>query len=238
MAHTLGISDEISQVVSKAAATWSKDKIDRQMRRAVKEFSEHLVGHAAEGSPVFERIPILLRTRASPIARKIRELSDYNSGRPVVRPGNEKALHKYLQENKDTKKTYQLENINRFMEDGIGSMTIESGVMPAELGIEEEEVLSDTSDESNGEEDPELQQSSGLMEGQQAVEQSCEFLARQDISELFLQAVRRNFLKQKVVYFLYSCSRQTQNKYTLIKSSRNQSKTMNKKLLSMQMITP
>ena len=238
MARTLGISDEISQVVSKAAATWSKDKIDRQIRRAVKEFSEHLVEHAAEGSLVLERIPILLRTRASPIARKIRELSDYNCGRPVASPGNERALHKYLQENKDTKKTYQLEKINRFMEDDTGSMTIESGVRPAELGIEEEEVLSDTSAESNGEEDPELQQSSGLVEGQQAVEQSREFLARQDISELFLQAVRRNFLKQKVVYFLYSCSRQTQNKYTLIKSSRNKSKTMNKKLLSMQMITP
>jgi hypothetical protein len=97
-------------------------------------------------------------------------------------------------------------------------MTIESGVMPAELGIEEEEVLSDTSDESNGEEDPERQQSSGLVEGQQAVEQSREFLARQDISELSLQAVRRNFLKQKVVYFLYFCCRQTQNKYKLIKS--------------------
>jgi hypothetical protein len=237
IARTLGICDEISHFVSKAAEKWSKDKIDRHMRRAVKEFSENLVGHATEGSPVFECIPVL-RTRALPIARKIRELSDYSSRRLVVSPGNERTLYKYLQENNDTKRAYQLENINRFMEDDIGSTTIGSGVIPAELGMEDEEVLSDISNESNGEENPELQQSSRLVEGEQAVEQCREFLARQVNSELFLQAVRRNFLKQKVAYFLYFCCRQTHNKYILIKSSRNKSKAMNKKLLSMQMTAP
>ncbi|KAF8535293.1 hypothetical protein BDD12DRAFT_782634 [Trichophaea hybrida] len=195
VACTLGINDEISQVVSKAGQKWSEDKIDRQMSRAIKEFSGHLASHAVEGSPVLERIPVLLRLRALPIARKIRALSDYNFEPVVVSPVNERALYKYLQENTDTREIFQPENILRFLDDDVRSTYVDERDL--QTGLETEEVLSDTSNQSDGEEDFELQQSSEVDQGQQSVEQSREFLSRKDIADLFLQAVQRNFLKQK-----------------------------------------
>jgi len=175
------------------------------MRHAVKDFSQDIKCYVTGGTPVLESIPTLLRSSALPIATKILRVFESNVESNGHNSENKDALHKYLQEHGCTRETFRQQSMERFLkESGIPSVTEstelrnEPVIEPVAVEAEDVEEFSDISEVSDRAEENELQSTSEFMQGQQLERQACDFLSREDVSELFLQAVKRNFLRKKV----------------------------------------